>query len=169
MNAAGSWRDPAASDPSRAQPAVGPDELATVVARFASAGRLWRPYVRHDAARRSYLRLVWTPEHEVWLICWPAGQLVDLHDHGRSAGAFAVTEGVLREEHPDGAGWRKVRCRRGAVRSFPAHHVHAVWNPGPGTATSLHAYAPPLRSMTFYAHDAASGLQPTHVELVAKG
>jgi hypothetical protein len=147
----------------------GPDELATVVARFASAGRLWRPYVRHDAARRSYLRLVWTPEHEVWLICWPAGQLVDLHDHGRSAGAFAVTEGVLREEHPDGAGWRKVRCRRGAVRSFPAHHVHAVWNPGPGTATSLHAYAPPLRSMTFYAHDAASGLQPTHVELVAKG
>lgn len=168
MSASLAWHEAVAgAEPTRG-PAIGPDDLATVVARFASAGRLWRPFVRHDPTRRSYLRLVWTPEHEVWLLCWPPGQLVDLHDHGRSAGAFVVTDGMLREDHLDGGTWRKAPWRRGVVRTFASGHVHTVWNPGPGMATSIHAYAPPLQSMTFYTRDADSGLRPTHVELIPK-
>jgi predicted metal-dependent enzyme (double-stranded beta helix superfamily) len=138
-----------------------------VVAHVASVERSWRPFVRHDPTRRSYRRLVWTPEHEVWLLCWPPGQLVDVHDHGRSAGAFAVTDGSLREDHVDAGSWRKLICRPGVVRTFPAGHVHAVWNPGPVPAISLHAYTPPLESMTFYSRDVEAGLQPARVELVA--
>ena len=160
--------EPAVAGRARPRRPVGPDDLAGVVARFASAGGLWRPYVRHDPTRRWYVRLAWTPEHEVWLLCWELGQAVDLHDHGGSAGAFVVTEGLLREEYVDAAELRRLRVRPGLVHSFPAGHVHTVWNPGPGAATSIHAYAPPLRSMTFYARDTAAGLQPTHVELVPK-
>ena len=160
--------EPAVAGRARPRRPVGPDDLAGVVARFASTGGLWRPYVRHDPTRRCYVRLAWTPEHEVWLLCWELGQAVDLHDHGGSAGAFVVTEGLLREEYVDAAELRRLRVRPGLVRSFPAGHVHTVWNPGPGAATSIHAYAPPLRSMTFYARDTAAGLQPTHVELVPK-
>jgi Cysteine dioxygenase type I len=31
--------------------------------------------------------------HEAWVICWPSGGLLDLHDHGGSAGAFSVVSG----------------------------------------------------------------------------
>jgi hypothetical protein len=146
---------------------VDPYELGLVVARVASAGRSWRPYVRHETSLRRYVRLSWTPEYEVWLLCWSAGQAVELHDHGGSAGAFVVVQGALHEQHLDGTIQRPIRCSRGVVRRFSAGHVHTVSNPGPGVATSIHAYAPPLRSMTFYEHGAA-GLRPTHVELVPK-
>jgi hypothetical protein len=147
---------------------VEPDDLAGVAARYASAGERWRPYVRHDPRRRWYVRLAWTPEHEVWLLCWELGQAIDLHDHGRSAGAFVVTEGVLREEYVTGAELRQIRLRPGVVRQFAAGHVHTVWNPGPCAATSIHVYSPPLHAMTFYARDVEDGLRATHVELVPK-
>jgi Cysteine dioxygenase type I len=147
---------------------VGPDDLAGVAARWASAGERWRPYVRHDLHRRWYVRLAWTPDHEVWLLCWELGQAIDLHDHGRSAGAFVVTEGVLREEYVSDTALRQIRLRPGVVRKFAAGHVHTVWNPGPCAATSIHAYSPPLHSMTFYARDVEDGLRATHVELVPK-
>jgi hypothetical protein len=159
---------PAADARMRPPRPVGPDDLAGVAARYASAGERWRPYVRHDPRRRWYVRLAGTPSHEVWLLCWELGQAIDLHDHGRSAGAFVVTEGVLREEYVAGTELRRVRLRPGVVRRFAAGHVHTVWNPGRGAATSIHAYSPPLHSMTFYAHDAVAGLRPTHVELVPR-
>ena len=144
------------------------DDLVAIVARFASAGRLWRPHVRHDPSARRYVRLAWAPDHEVWLICWSQGHEVDLHDHGGSAGAFIVTDGVLREEYIDAGRFRRRRCTRGAARSFSAGHVHTVSNPGPTVATSIHAYSPPLRSMTFYAPLAGTDLLATHVEMVSK-
>ena len=54
------------------------------------------------------------------------------------------------------------------VRRFAAGHVHTVWNDGPAAATSIHAYSPPLHSMTYYTRDLSTGLHPTHVELVPK-
>ena len=145
-----------------------PDDLAVMVARFASAGGRWRPYVRHDPPRRWYVRLAWTPRHEIWLLCWELGHAIDLHDHGTSAGAFVVTAGVLREEYVRGDDLHRVTLRPGLVRRFAAGHVHTVWNDGPGAATSIHAYSPPLHSMTYYTRDLSTGLQPTHVELVPK-
>ena len=145
-----------------------PDDLAAIVARFACAGGRWRPYVRHDPHRRWYVRLAWTPEHEIWLLCWDLGHVIDLHDHGNSGGAFVVTEGVLREEYLSDDDLRRVNLRPGVVRRFAAGHVHTVWNDGPGAATSIHAYSPPLHSMTYYTRDLSTGLHPTHVELVPK-
>jgi Cysteine dioxygenase type I len=142
------------------------DRLAAMVAAYAATPRLWRAAVRHDTSRRWYVRLAWSTEHEVWLLGWTAGQAVDLHDHGESAGSFVVTEGALCEEHVAGAGVRRVRYEQGAVCSFAAGHVHTVWDPGPGPATSIHAYSPPLRSMAFYAREPGMGLRRTRVERV---
>jgi hypothetical protein len=143
-----------------------PDQLAAMVAAYAATPRLWRAAVRHDTSRRWYVRLAWSTEHEVWLLGWTAGQAIELHDHGESAGSFVVTEGALCEEHVAGAGVRRVRYEPGAVRSFAAGHVHTVWDPGPGPATSIHAYSPPLRSMAFYAREPGAGLRRTRIERV---
>jgi len=145
---------------------VGPEQLAAIVAAYAAAPRLWRACVRHDTLRRWYVRLAWTRQHEVWLLGWTEGQAVELHDHGDSGGAFVVSDGALCEEHVDGTGLRRLHHGPGRVWSFASGHVHTVWNPGPGAATSIHAYAPPLRSMSFYAHDARAGLRRTRVERV---
>jgi hypothetical protein len=145
---------------------VFPDQLAAMVAAYAATPRLWRAAVRHDTSRRWYVRLAWSTEYELWLLGWTAGQAIELHDHGESAGSFVVTEGALCEEHVAGAGVRRVRYEPGAVRSFAAGHVHTVWDPGPGPATSIHAYSPPLRSMAFYAREPGAGLRRTRIERV---
>jgi len=100
-----------------------------MVARFASAGGRWRPYVRHDPHRRWYVRLAWTPRHEISLLCWELGHAIDLHDHGTSAGAF-VTEGVLREEYVRGDDLHRVNLRPGVVPLMGA--MNALFAKGDG-------------------------------------
>ena len=46
---------------------------------------------------RRYQRVLATPDYEAWVICWPSGGSLDLHDHGGSAGAFSVVSGELDE------------------------------------------------------------------------
>ncbi len=92
---------------------------------------------------------------QVWLLTWLPGQGTPLHDHGGSAGAFAVVRGTLTEDTvggPDGAA-REVATEltAGRVRPFGAHHVHRVTNRGTLPAVSVHAYTPALRSMSTYA------------------
>jgi len=90
------------------------------------------------------------------LIHWPAGTGLDAHDHGGSTGAFAVVAGELEEHTPVGDAWVSRRVVAGRCVSFDGAHVHAVVNPGPGAATSVHVYSPPLRSMAFYRPDAGT-------------
>jgi len=145
-------------------------QLAAIATRFASDRAMWRARVRHNPVRRWYVRLAWAADHEVWLLGWTTGQTVGLHDHGGSAGAFVVTEGELLEEHlesGEGVDLRRTRCGPGTVRSFPHRHVHDLWNPGPGVATSIHVYSPPLGSMTFYSYEKAASIRPTRIEHVA--
>ena len=75
------------------------DALLALASRVASEPSLWRPVLRHDAASRWHVRLLRTKDCEVWLLGWTTGQAVALHDHGNSAGAFAVVEGTLIEAH----------------------------------------------------------------------
>ena len=95
---------------------------------------------------------------QVWLLSWLPGQATDLHDHGTSAGAFAVARGTLTE--------RVVSARRdstvhqattdlaaGRVRFFGAHYVHQVSNTLAEPAVSVHVYAPALRWMNTYRVD----------------
>ena len=49
-------------------------------------------------------------EAEIWLLSWVPGQGTALHDHGLSAGAFAVAQGTLIERVVDGRPARAVRA-----------------------------------------------------------
>jgi hypothetical protein len=76
-----------------------------------------------------------------------------LHDHGSAAGAFQVVEGSLLEDYGRAGSGRLLQRRipRGRARSFGPGYVHNLANAGPGLATSIHAYTPRLRTMTYYA------------------
>ncbi len=92
---------------------------------------------------------------QVWLLSWLPGQGTDLHDHGTSAGAFAVARGTLTERvvaAPPGAAVRQTSTdlAAGRVRYFGEHHVHQVTNTLTEPAVSVHVYTPALRWMTTY-------------------
>ncbi len=96
-----------------------------------------------------------TPDFDAWLIAWPSGGRVELHDHGNSTGAVSVISGALVEAVPwrDDTGRLSLvhhELRAGATLGFGARHVHDVTNESDGHALSLHVYSPALTSMTFY-------------------
>jgi predicted metal-dependent enzyme (double-stranded beta helix superfamily) len=81
------------------------------------------------------------------VISWLPGQATGFHDHGGSAGAFAVVWGTLVERRvvlakPVGAG---------GARAFGPRYIHDVRNAAAASvAVSVHAYSPPLPAMTRY-------------------
>jgi len=126
------------------------DELLMVVSRIRADQWLWRPVVGHDPVKRWYARLLTSPTLEVWLLGWVRGQDTRLHDHG---GWFYVVEGALGEEYGYVESWTGVRRRThaaGRMRSFGPGYVHNLGNDGTAQATSIHAYSPPLSTMTYY-------------------
>jgi predicted metal-dependent enzyme (double-stranded beta helix superfamily) len=132
------------------RPLLDPAEVATRLAPVLT----WEgaPYV----AERSWRLVARTDEFDAWLIAWPVGGRVELHDHGRSRGAISVVNGRLVEAVPQrGNSGRLSLVTRsvaaGETLGFDADHVHDVVNEGPEAALSLHVYSPGLRSMTFYA------------------
>jgi predicted metal-dependent enzyme (double-stranded beta helix superfamily) len=136
---------------------VAPARLADIVRTVAQRSETWLDLVRFQSDRRWYQRLALTEEHEVWLLSWLPGQHTGFHDHGDSAGAFAVARGELLERaapgsRPEPSG--RVLCA-GAVRSFGAAYVHDVRNDSALPAVSVHAYSPPLLTMRRY--EVASG------------
>jgi hypothetical protein len=111
-----------------------------------------------DMERRSWRLMARTPDFDAWLIAWPSGGKVELHDHGDSTGAVSVISGALVEAVP----WRddtgrlslvRHELREGATLGFGARHVHDVTNESDGPALSLHVYSPALTTMTFYEVD----------------
>ena len=123
--------------------------LGQIVGAVAARPGSWSELVRFDAGRRWYQRLDLAEDHEVWLLSWLPGQGTGFHDHGISAGAFAVARGALQEwtapgGRPSQAG---VTMAQGAVRSFGSWYVHHVINASAQRAVSVHAYSPPLESM----------------------
>ncbi|MGZ4603138.1 MAG: cysteine dioxygenase, partial [Kineosporiaceae bacterium] len=123
-----------------------------LAAELAAREQLWQPHVRFSHPRH-YSRLLARPGWEAWLLTWLPAQATGLHDHGGSAGAFAVLDGELDETVlvPDGDGVARGvrRYARGEVRGFGVRHVHEV-SAVRGSAVSLHVYAPALTRMTRY-------------------
>jgi predicted metal-dependent enzyme (double-stranded beta helix superfamily) len=136
-----------------------PVDVRRVAKALADRPSLWRDDVDHRPDERVHLRLARVGGWEAWLITWPTGHGVDLHDHGGSVGAVAVVEGTLTEVVARTApGRRRVALSRrtlpaGTVRRVPGSRVHDVLNVGAGPATSIHVYAPALATMTFYDDD----------------
>jgi predicted metal-dependent enzyme (double-stranded beta helix superfamily) len=136
-----------------------PAQLAQIALRIADQPGQWLSLVRYDPGRRWYQRLARDDEHEIWLLSWLPGQHTGFHDHGPSAGAFAVARGFLRERAARGG--RPEPTGRtlapGAVGSFGPEYAHVVRNESAWPAVSIHAYSPPLSSIRRYSL-AASGI-----------
>ena len=137
--------------------------LQQVVSGLAADQRQWLGLVRYTEGTRWYKRLIDGGDHDVWLLSWLPGQGTGFHDHGHSAGAFAVALGALQEwtapaGRPSHAG---VTMAQGAARSFGPWYVHHVINASAQPAVSVHAYSPPLESMRRYEFSSNGQVQVT--------
>jgi hypothetical protein len=141
---------------------------AGLAAALAAASGHWLPLVEYrtgsrwthllaPAAAAEVLDPSLHPEladAQVWLLSWLPDQGTPLHDHGTSAGAFAVVDGTLTERVV-AAGRDAVRetaddLLPGRVRHFGPHYVHQVTNTGLRPAVSVHVYTPGLSWMNRY-------------------
>lgn len=125
--------------------------LGRVTAGIAAHPELWEDLVVHDADERWYAQLHRGEEIDVWLLTWEPGQETDWHDHGGSAGSFAVAGGEVTEHFRRGARMLGERVLApGQFVAFGPGHVHDVTHHGDRPAVSIHCYSPPLTVMTFY-------------------
>jgi hypothetical protein len=151
--------------------ATRPTGSAALAVALAVRTELWERRVRYRASSR------WTAllepddvrpfldaslhaelaDAEIWLLTWLPGQGTPLHDHGSSAGAFAVARGTLTERVVARGGLRvtDTDLPAGRVRFFGAHYVHQVTNRRAEPAVSVHVYAPALTEMNTYRLDEA--------------
>jgi predicted metal-dependent enzyme (double-stranded beta helix superfamily) len=103
---------------------------------------------------------------QVWLLSWLPDQGTPLHDHGRSAGAFAVVRGTLTERVASTGRLERpvpettVELTVGRIRHFGPHYVHQVTNTARGPAVSVHVYTPALTEMNTYS---AEGDRLVHI------
>jgi predicted metal-dependent enzyme (double-stranded beta helix superfamily) len=145
--------------------------LGRAARRLAATPEIWQPRIRRDTDERWYALLAADEDSEAWLLGWPVGGSIELHDHGDSSGAICVVAGVLDEAFVDAAdpataagSLRRRRLPTGSLVSFGPGHVHDVVNHRSAPALSIHVYSPRLRSMTFYVHGTDSGIVPVRTE-----
>jgi Cysteine dioxygenase type I len=153
-----SWKRAAQRALHPAARSIGADVLTAIAAGLAVVTVPWE--LAHDdvPTERRYQRVLSTPEYEAWVIYWPSGELLDLHDHGGSAGAFSVVSGELDEATVEAGTTVVRRFARGESSEFGSSRVHAVANRGAAIATSVHVYSPPLSSMIYYERDGDGAL-----------
>jgi quercetin dioxygenase-like cupin family protein len=123
-------------------------EFTRFYADEVAAGRY--PYVDYDSEHRWHQRIYRDPRMDIWLISWLPEQGTELHDHGGSAGSFTVLSGTLTEAVVTSGTLHDTTRRSGSSVGFGAHYVHDVRNVSDAPAVSVHAYSPPLTTMTYY-------------------
>jgi hypothetical protein len=137
------------------QPGIGPLALLDSLQAYVKEMTGLLPVADPNLTERRYELLELTDDLEIWAIHWPQGQRLELHDHGGSVGALWVVSGSLEELYIQDS--RTVARRRlvtdGGAAFGPAY-IHDVVNVQPNPATSVHAYSPPMASMTFYRQEA---------------
>ena len=128
-------------------------DVSAIAEGLAAVSVPWDLGVVAPPASRRYERILATEAYDAWLIYWPPGTGVEVHDHGESVGAFTVVSGALDEEVVINGTPVGNTIHAGESLFLPSRHVHAVRNRGETSATSVHVYSPPLRSMGFYRAD----------------
>jgi mannose-6-phosphate isomerase-like protein (cupin superfamily) len=139
--------------PTSEMASYGAVELLTIARGFATCARWWPGMAR--PTQRTWDLMAVSDWFEAWVIAWPPGGGIELHDHGRSAGAVVVASGKLAEttvaERTDGSFVTVSRIlSAGSSVTFASHHVHDIVNLGTVPAISVHVYAPRLTNMTYY-------------------
>jgi hypothetical protein len=142
-----------ASRPELAFPVPGGQELLAKAEGMAKNALSWPGMV--GMTTRRFELLTSSDTFEAWVIGWPPGGTIELHDHGVSAGAVAVAGGELVEtlvsESDDGSvSTSRRRMVAGTSWVMGSRHIHDVVNDGYLPAVSVHVYAPRLTSMTHY-------------------
>ena len=104
---------------------------------------------------RSWALMRVADSFEAWVIGWPPNSVIELHDHGRSAGAAATVSGVLEETSVVGqVGLHVTTSTRflpeGSSFGFETGHVHGIVNNSASMAVSVHVYSPRLTYMNRY-------------------
>ncbi len=129
--------------------------LWDVAAGLAAGIEPWERRAGGRPLTRSFELIARTPTYEAWVIAWPRGGGIELHDHGGSAGAFCVVSGELDETVASLASPQRRHRRHGAGTGavFGASHIHDIVNVSDAPATSVHVYTPHLSTMNFYAPD----------------
>jgi hypothetical protein len=105
--------------------------------------------------RRRWEMVAASETFEAWIIGWPPGGVIALHDHGNSSGAVVVASGALVEtyltEDVDESFRSQVRrMPTGSSWNMTERYVHDMVNDTDTPAVSVHVYAPRLTSMTHY-------------------
>ncbi len=136
-------------------------KLEAIATGLAAALAVTPPEPATDGRR--WWRLLATDRYDAWLIDWPIDTAVEPHDHGGSAGAFAVVTGELTELTFTPAGTTATTVPASGSRQIDVATIHDIVNAGDRPATSVHVYSPPLASMSFY--DDAAG-SPCRIERV---
>lgn len=120
------------------------------------------------ADARWFTRIHGDADLDIWLISWAPGHATELHDHGESQGALTLLSGSLDEFRWDTGELRRRRLDAGDQATFPLGWVHdVIWAPSaePVPATlSVHAYSPPLTTMSYYQVDGDSALHYQRTE-----
>jgi len=153
------WRRAASVAAHPSSQSIDDGMLASIASGLAQVTVPWELRTGEVPAERRYERVLSTVAYDAWVIYWPAGIELDLHDHGGSSGAFSVVGGQLEEGSVvDGRHqWRQLVA--GETVAFGPDHVHAVANRTTRPATSLHVYSPPLAAMAFYGTEADGELR----------
>jgi len=132
-----------------------PDWLGPAAAWLAADAPAWEDMSGAIPEQRTYRLLASSLQLEAWLICWPPGGRLSLHDHGGASGALQVVRGDLFEQFvqfgPDGG--TRVQSRAlpaGEGVAFDGDYLHDVANHGAVLTTTVHLYGPASTSMSFY-------------------
>jgi hypothetical protein len=132
--------------PAPHDPVLGDAALEQIASGIAAGNP--RAFVPDGDARRWGL-VASAPEYEAWVIAWPSGTGLAMHDHDGSRAAVAVVDGALRERFKSDAGTHVRWLEVGDVRVLPHDHVHEVINLGVREAISVHVYSPPIANLEF--------------------
>jgi hypothetical protein len=98
---------------------------------------------------RRWAQIASNDTYSAWVIAWPAGTGLAMHDHDGSSAAVRVVSGILRERYVTGDGLAVRWLDAGSPHVLPGDHRHEVVNVGDVEAISVHVYSPPLVDTSF--------------------
>jgi Cysteine dioxygenase type I len=166
------WRNTSPLRRRRRRPVLTPVDLLSTAHRFAcSATSL--PGM-DDPCERCWRTIAANEDFEAWVVAWPVGSTIELHDHGDSAGAVVVASGVLHETSIRPGKDHRLRAVTTPVGTgehvlFGSGDIHDFVNIGPGPALSVHVYSPALHSMNYFDWSDGDGLVQVRSESYYEG